>query len=196
MADLAEALALTLDNEGHYGGDPWGGETYRGIARVYHPDWPGWMEIDPVVARCEGDVGKINAALRKMHHLNAEVANFYAREFWAPLNLASISRQTVANKIFDIAVMSGHRRAGRTFQHALNALNANQKYYRDIAVDGKIGPKTIVALESCLQSGRRAEDINELMHVIFGHFLYEQTQRIPEKETVLLGWIRRSRRVI
>ena len=43
-----KSLEFSLQMEGLYCDEPGdaGGETYRGIARVYHPHWVGWELID------------------------------------------------------------------------------------------------------------------------------------------------------
>ena len=44
MANFEEAYYKTMGHEGGYTDDPSdvGGETYKGIARTYNPDWDGW----------------------------------------------------------------------------------------------------------------------------------------------------------
>ena len=48
MASFKEAWEETSAVEGGYvdDDDDRGGETYRGVARNFHPDWPGWDRID------------------------------------------------------------------------------------------------------------------------------------------------------
>jgi len=50
MADFNDAYEKTILNEGGYKlhnvPDDRGGQTYAGIARRYHPNWPGWRYID------------------------------------------------------------------------------------------------------------------------------------------------------
>ena len=50
MADFLQAFESMIRNEGGYKlhsveGDR-GGMTYAGIARNFHPNWPGWAAID------------------------------------------------------------------------------------------------------------------------------------------------------
>lgn len=47
MAEFTPAFEEMIRNEGGYilhnvAGDH-GGDTYAGIARRFHPDWPGWQ---------------------------------------------------------------------------------------------------------------------------------------------------------
>src|SRR2546426_796362 len=48
MADFDYALTQLLKVEGGYANDPRdpGGETYKGISRVFWPNWSGWPLID------------------------------------------------------------------------------------------------------------------------------------------------------
>ncbi len=48
MANFTQAYNLTSAHEGGYVNDAIdrGGETYRGISRVYHSSWKGWSNID------------------------------------------------------------------------------------------------------------------------------------------------------
>ena len=46
MANFTQAYNLTSAHEGGYVNDALdrGGETYRGISRVYHSSWNGWSK--------------------------------------------------------------------------------------------------------------------------------------------------------
>ena len=46
--DLRKTYFPMLKREGFYNNDPddMGGETYRGVARNYHPQWEGWAIVD------------------------------------------------------------------------------------------------------------------------------------------------------
>ena len=48
MANFQQAFQHTAAAEGGYSNNPKdkGGETYRGIARKYWPDWAGWIIVD------------------------------------------------------------------------------------------------------------------------------------------------------
>ena len=50
MAEFSEAFTQTAAHEGGYSNDPLdrGGETYRGIARVHHPDWALLVHLELV----------------------------------------------------------------------------------------------------------------------------------------------------
>ena len=58
MASFKEAWEETSAVEGGYvdDDDDRGGETYRGVARNFHPNWPGWDRIDAAKAVMEQPV--------------------------------------------------------------------------------------------------------------------------------------------
>lgn len=125
MADFHKALERTVANEGGYvlhtvDGDP-GGATFAGIARNYHPDWPGW-----------GVVANGTDAAKRM-----AVAEFYKRGFWDVIRGDEIGMQTEAEAIFDFAVNAGVARAVKSAQVVLG-----------VTVDGVVGPNTLHAINS------------------------------------------------
>ena len=76
MANFKEAFEKTMGHEGGYGNDPddAGGETYKGIARVYNPGWSGWAVID---AAKTASIGNFPASLDQNATLQASVQSFY-----------------------------------------------------------------------------------------------------------------------
>lgn len=140
----------TMVHEGGYVNDPVdrGGETYRGISRRWWPYWRGWKIIDSL--KPITDTGILD------NHINLQnlVRSFYETEFWIKPGLHRIDKiePKMAEKIFDTGINVDMSRACKWFQISLNLLNRNQKYYNDIIVDGKIGPKTALTFEKALKS--------------------------------------------
>lgn len=125
MADFTQAYEKTICAEGGYvlhnvPGDR-GGMTYAGIARRFHPNWPGWAHID--------------AGSEPPAEL---VRTFYREKFWERIRGDEITSQVVAETIYDFAVNAGVRTASILAQAVLGT-----------TPDGVIGPKTIAALNSC-----------------------------------------------
>lgn len=118
-------------NEGGYAyipGDK-GGETYAGIARNFHPGWPGWHFID---------LQKRNGPIRhntKFPDIQYLVDDFY-HSWWDERYFGQISSQEVANILFDFNVNSD-RAAIKTVQRLVN-----------VTADGVMGQKTINAINS------------------------------------------------
>jgi lysozyme family protein len=130
MADFQIAYKRTLGFEGEEtndGEDP-GGRTRYGIAENYWPQY--WQGDGPTI----------------------ETANlFYRNEFWQKMKGDDIDDQLVANEIFDTAVNCG----GSTWhfcQEAYNCLTEQLRLigsgYYELEVDGRIGPKTVAAINS------------------------------------------------
>lgn len=140
MADFAQAFEKTIGNEGGYVNDPDdpGGETYKGVARKIHPEWPGWIIID--------ELKKIGSFPRKMvnpseieidKQLQYEVRQFYLSEYWIQCKCNNIYNQQVAESIFDFAVNAG---IATSIQLAQKVVGAPQ--------DGLIGSQTTAAINN------------------------------------------------
>lgn len=139
MANFQEAYNITMGNEGGYSNNPAdsGGETWKGVARNYHPTWNGWVIVDQIKAT---NPSNLNQALAANAQLNADVDSFYEQNFWNPVGLNSINCQQVANQLFDSAVNMGTGTACKFLQQAINTLQPGA-----VTVDGIVGPATIAA---------------------------------------------------
>ena len=128
----------------HFPGDG-GGETWRGITRVYHPDWPGWPLVD-VAKRRLGVVSPVPASqwpvltsgLAANVRLAGQAQIFYKEVYWDALRLAEFNSQAVAEQLADHGVNAGVARALRLLQYALRHLG-----YLAVAEDGVLGPRTL-----------------------------------------------------
>jgi lysozyme family protein len=127
MADFNPAFDIMIRNEGGYqltnvAGDR-GGQTYAGIARNMHPEWPGWRIID------RGDMANLE--------LSQLVRDFYKANYWDRVSADGIARQAIAESLFDFAVNAGPAVASKLAQLVVGAVP-----------DGRIGPKTLDALNA------------------------------------------------
>jgi lysozyme family protein len=124
MSDFDIAFERTLLAEGGYKltNDPTdrGGQTYAGIARKANPDWPGWASIDAGGAP-PADM----------------VRSVYRAKYWTPLALDEVTDQRIASSIYDFAVNAGPSTSAKLAQLVVGA-----------TPDGKIGPKTVMALNA------------------------------------------------
>lgn len=124
MADFLPAFERMIVNEGgyvlHTVKDDRGGMTYAGIARAFHPNWPGWRVID------QGETPPADL-----------VRQFYRSNFWHPLRLDEVEHQDVAGNIFDFGVNAGLGTAAKLAQLVAGT-----------TPDGKIGAKTLQALNT------------------------------------------------
>jgi len=124
MTDFYTAFERMILNEGGYTlhNDPVdrGGMTYAGISRKHWPNWEGWAELD---AGREPDA--------------ETVRDFYRINFWQATQGDAINDQRIAMTIFDFAVNAGVRTAAILAQTVVGS-----------TPDGKIGPKTLAALNA------------------------------------------------
>lgn len=139
---FTEALNDTLNYEGYYAnvtGDR-GGETYRGIARNFHPTWQGWAIVDNYKA-ANGGVLKNNTRIVNPE-LDKLIEQFYYTKFWQAIKLDNVADTSLQALIFDFYVNSGGN-AIKTMQTVLN-----EKYGYKLAVDGAMGNMTINAINA------------------------------------------------
>lgn len=180
MANFDEAFDITMGHEGGYSNDPHdaGGETYRGIARNYHPSWSGWNVIDDTKPNIDDD------------ELDPYVREFYEANFWDRLRLDDFDDQDVANEMFDTAVNMGVSRAGKFLQECLNYLNRNEALFNDLVVDGKIGPASLAALNE-IESNGDEYVLLVMLNVCQGRHYMEYMRKSPTQEKYARGWFSR-----
>jgi lysozyme family protein len=128
MADFKPAFLFTLQHEdstrsGKVTVDA-GGRTRFGIAEKFHSGLPE-----------EFFTGPAENAL-------AEAEKIEEREYWETLRLGEVEDQNVANKLFDMGVDMGVRQGAVYAQRAVNSQG------RQLTEDGKIGPKTLAAINA------------------------------------------------
>ncbi len=98
---------------------------------------------------------------------------------------------SVAAELTDSGINLGVGFAKPAIQDALNLLNRNQQDYKEIEVDGKIGPATIAALAAYLaKRGKQGEiTLLKLLNVLQGARYVEICRKNPSQETFLTGWL-------
>jgi len=187
MADFRRALVATLGHEGHYVDDPIdrGGETYRGITRRDHPDWPGWRVVDE--AKREDGFPRNLQGNAEIERLAGEL---YKRRYWDRFQGDDITDQGIANELFDTGVNAGVGRAVGFLQRALNQLNAGGRWCPDVVEDGDLGVKTLAALRQYLPA-RGGAQLLKAMNVLQGAFYLELARRDPSQERFVHGWLNR-----
>lgn len=190
MADFNIAYRITKENEGgyHNGGgvnsSDLGGETFKGIARRIHPLWPGWFFVD----QAKRTSGFPMSALRD-ELINKMVLEFYKKMFWDVNRLDDLISQPIANELFDTGVNMGTGVASRFLQQGVNYLNRNQKGFRDLVVDGKIGNMTLATVNSL--STLDSKYLFNLLNIMQGARYLEIMDRNPSQEDFIRGWLQR-----
>lgn len=187
MADFTIAFQKTLAFEGGYVCDPDdpGGETYRGIARRFNPDWEGWKTVDRVKGRAD-----FPGCLDNRGALQGAVREFYKQRFWDRFQGDLIVSQEAADELFDTSVNLGVTQAVTFLQTALNVLNRNQTLYLDVVEDGLCGPKTLEALSKYLRSDR-VDYLITVANILQGLHYIALMKRYPVQEKYARGWLKR-----
>jgi lysozyme family protein len=125
-----------------------GGETFRGISRVFNPNWPGWPMVDQVKASLAltGNTKdrpstwkKIDLATNRDSQLEKLVDEFYLEDCYKPYEKAEIPER-LRDKLFDTAVNVGHKNAVKFLQNSLICLGER------LTPDGVLGPKTLASI--------------------------------------------------
>ena len=129
--DVDTLINELIGREGGYSNHPAdrGGATRWGITEA--------------VARAHGYRGSMRDFPRE------DAAAVYRRLYWLRPRFDRVAEHAprVAAELFDTGVNMGPAVATGFLQRALNALNRGASDYADIAVDRKIGPRTLAALE-------------------------------------------------
>jgi len=172
MAEFEPAFRDTIWREGGYVNDPVdrGGETYQGISRKNWPDWEGWLQIDSIKLKDPHDLPK---ALSESRSLSALVAAFYREEFW---EYDPVGDQSVASKLFDMAVNMGSKQAHRYAQRIL-----------EVTPDGKFGPRTLAALNA-VDPARLLFELRVASAIHYVDIMLRDSTQAKYKN----GWLRRA----
>jgi lysozyme family protein len=109
----------------------------------------------------------------------------YRSDYWSALRLGEIVDQAVASKLFDMCVPMGRKEAVTLGQRAANGLLLGSS--RAPAIDGRIGPQTIAALNACPPS-----NLVEALCNLSKIFFCEVAANNPAKEKDLKGWLKRA----
>ena len=182
---LGYNLTITLKYEGLYSNDPddFGGETYKGISRNKHPNWPGWKIIDSYTLPLPFS----DKVEKNLFHI---VKKFYRLKFWDEIMGNKITSLEIAQELFDTAVNMGNHRAIKFLQQSLNLLNRTGVLFTDLVVDGIVGPKTLHALEIIIEA-RDTEILVLWMNVFQGMHYAKIMKKNPLQEKYARGWAKR-----
>lgn len=170
-------ISEVLGHEGGYVNDPddRGKETIWGITKATAMEY-GW-----------------EAPMRNMPRSVA--IQIYFKMFWRDRfdKVAALGMPRLAYAMMDFGVNSGKGRPVEALQRSLNALNLNGQRWKDIAVDGDIGPATLAALAACQKAlpGEAEELLTMCVNSIRLVFVTNLAERSPKQEKFMLGWLRR-----
>lgn len=187
MADFKSAYDKTMSHEGGYVNDrdDAGGETYKGISRVYHPGWEGWRIIDGT--KQAPNFPKNLDQLASVRHM---VEGFYKNHYWDPFQGDELPSQPLGEEMFDTGVNMGIKRGVKFLQRGLNYLNRNGKIFPDMSDDGNLGPTTLKNLNKYLE--RDSIDLLlKIMNVLQASHYLNYMKKSPTQEKYCRGWLKR-----
>ena len=117
----------------------------------------------------------------------------YSEKYWNINMLDDIVHLSIAiaEEVADTGVNMGPSTAGRFLQRSLNVLNRGEKNFDNVAIDGKIGLRTVSALRDYLSI--RGEDGERVLLKMLNSLQIHRYIRIAERdnsqEEFLFGWI-------
>jgi len=169
------AFKQTVGVEGGYSNNPLdpGGETKYGITVR--------------VARANGYTGP----MRDLPLTTAK--DIYRRQYWDVLSLNDINAvcEYIAEEMFDTGVNMGVGTVGKFLQRALNVLNRDGKDFRDLEVDGIIGPVTVAAMREYFDH-RGDQGMIVLLRLLDGFQAVryvEIAEKDDKREAFVFGWV-------
>ena len=175
--NIDDLINAVIAREGGFGDHPAdrGGATRWGITEA--------------VARADGWSGPMRDLPRD------RAVAIYRRLYWSRprLDVVAALAPSLAAELFDTAVNMGPAVAIGFFQRALTALNRGGGDYADIAVDGRVGPDTLAALDAFLRRrGRSGEGVLvRAVEALQGERYLTLAERRPANEAFLYGWLAR-----
>lgn len=167
-----KCIKVILENEGGYvwDKDDDGGETYRGVARDFHPDWAGWQIIDDYKEEVEIHWNEII----NNSNLNNMVIEFYYEKFYEPLHIEGINDENIVLELFDFGVNAGLR---RSIKKAQSLFMENP--------DGVIGPISTKRINE--YPGDFLQDFKKVRI----EYYKERVRKNPRKAKFLKNWVKR-----
>ncbi|WP_375422185.1 glycoside hydrolase family 108 protein [uncultured Sphingomonas sp.] len=173
--DIDTLIDAVIAREGDYSDHPAdrGGPTRWGITEA--------------VARTRGYDGEMRALPRSV------AAAIYRADYWQVPGFDRVAERApaLAAELFDSGINLGIVVATGFLQRALNALNRGAGDYPDIATDGRIGARTLAALDAFLaRRGEAGEAVLvKAIEVLQGERYLAITERRPANEAFLYGWL-------
>ena len=174
--DVEALIEALVEREGGYVANPAdkGGPTCFGITEA--------------VARANGYRGPMRQLPRE------EAVAIYKRLYWLRPRFDEIAKRSgrIAAELFDTGVNMGPAVAVTFLQRALTALNRNGNDYPDLVPDGRVGERTLAALDSFLAVRGRGSGETVLMRALEalqGERYLRLAERRPANEAFLYGWL-------
>jgi lysozyme family protein len=172
---IEQLIEDVIEREGGYVDHPAdrGGPTRWGITQA--------------VARRQGYMDDIR------HLPQSDAAAIYKRLYWFAPSFDEVAETAprLAAELFDTGINMGTGTAIGFLQRALNALNREARDYGDVTVDRRIGPATLLALNSFLRKrgGGGEEVLLKAIEALQGAHYVRLAETRPSQEAFLYGWL-------
>jgi lysozyme family protein len=149
---------------------------------------PTCFGITEAVARAHGYAGAMKQLPRE------EAAAIYRRLYWLRPRFNEVARRSkrIAAELFDTGANMGPAVAATFLQRALTALNRQGRDYPDLVPDGRIGPRTLAALDGFLAArGRQGGEtvLMRALEALQGERYLRLAEKRPANEAFLYGWL-------
>lgn len=141
--------------------------------------------ITVAVARTFGYTGSMRDMPRSV------AFDIYSALYWGRVKADDLHALSpaVCEEVVDTGVNMGTGRAGKFLQRSLNVLNKKGSLYRDLTVDGAVGPATIKALRAYL-NGRDEQTLVKALNCLQGAYYITLAERREKDETFVYGWLK------
>lgn len=131
----------------------------------------------------------------EMHKLPRKTARqIYRKLYWHEPGFDKVAHRSepLAGELADSGVNLGPHLPITWLQRWLNGFNGQGELYRDITVDGVIGPQTLTALDSLLRirGGDGMGVLRVALNASQAHRYLEITEDRGTQEDFLYGWVR------
>lgn len=172
---IDQLIDAVIAREGGYSNNPAdrGGATNWGVTEA--------------VARANGYDGDMRSLPR------ATAVDIYRRLYWTRPGYDQVAQRMprVAAELFDTGINMGTVTATEFLQRALNALNRGATDFRDMGIDGKIGPLTLAAIDGFkAKRGAAGEAVLlKAIEALQGERYISLAERRPANEAFLYGWL-------
>ena len=193
--DYVKALIFTMAAEGAYSyrqADT-GLQTYKGISRKWNPKWVGWVIIDKALEKYPelkipykkppASIHKLNFELNVNEELEYLIYDFYYENYYTKCGAWNIGGK-LAIVLFDMAVISGTRRASKTLQKTLNL-----HFKTSLVVDSQVGSGTLKVLNEVIGSKGLILVVEKLIYEYQDNLI--EASKLDGNEENYNGWMNR-----
>lgn len=171
MANFNSAIEIVLKHEGGFVNDPRdsGGATNYGISLRFY------RQVKP------------NATVADIRNLTKDDAKqVYYQTWWIPNKFGDINDQTIATKIFDLAINMGSSQAFKITQRAINSTSNS-----NLVVDGVFGAKSLAAINQYTTTEQQQKLITAISDQAW-KFYQQVIANNPKNSAFSKGWFNRA----